>query len=302
MENPHVTLTGGLNPLNPQKSVYDTGVSFSIDWLQVSIDRTPESRFKIPMNILGSHPAFEYAEKGQGKRWYDTRVTMECGATLEWSSSNDMLPALFSMRGEALRKARALGLRDAVLVAMLNGYQTKNVPRIDVAIDFFNVPNATVENAWNQAKSTRTRENPHTHNRTGRGETQYWGAPTSERRTRAYDKAAEQKLSALLDWLRIETQCRNKWGKRALETVRVNGLEKGVFNIVNGHLNIDAEWFKLAENGESIDVPMPEKIDKWEVYADGFLSSAIRRIDGGLSLAKIKQIVDELSKHLLDSR
>lgn len=100
---------------------------------------------------------------------------------------------------------------------------SQRLSRVDVAIDYVGKDLSNLE--WHEEVERSRRLYT---SRTGRLETIYLGAPSSDRQTRIYDKGLEQRVD--YDWWRVESQARMKKGDKLFQDNPFSGLyayEKG---------------------------------------------------------------------------
>lgn len=238
-----------------------------IDWITATI---PYGEFDIL--DLPNIKAFATAKATYPPPRYETAFYTEGGALIASPSlKNARQKVLFQMTGDSCEMFRELGVPDTKLLYWLMREKKARFPRFDVAFDtdsLFAVPDHLLW-AWQDKRvKTRISAPPRTVSEDEHGVTHYFGAASSDRQLRTYDKAAE--LGLLSEALtRVELQNRGDMAQHLVgEIVRNNELDWTSAAAVKGLIDFpECEWFqKLMQSGGVKLTPLGRKETDWKKY------------------------------------
>jgi len=213
-----------------------------IDWLSFTIQ--PNDRLDT-MGIVAHWSAILLGgtPMDRGRYGYTScRAVLGTGVIL-WNYEHTEMGVHIELPSKALGAFTAAtdnqgSVYDIIVAAFRDGAKFK---RVDICSDNYEVGMPTVVAAAEDGYLvTRSRSVQLLKNLRGAGMTLYVGAPTSDRRVRFYDKAAEQKLSDVT-WTRAEVQLRSDYADQAVRSIMMGGsLETFISSAVDFRLDDDS--------------------------------------------------------------
>lgn len=239
----------------------------TIDYITASLPYSEDYFLKMPHD-----PSFNLATQTYPPKRYETAWYLASGALVAVpSKKNARQRILFQMSGDACQMSRALEVEDTKLLHWLMVESRAKFSRLDVAFDTVD-PTAWPERLlwewrWKQVK-THIREEPRSWQKEGGGVTYYFGAETSPRQLRVYDKAAELELLAGLI-TRIELQNRDDLAQHLVgQVIKLNNLDWVAARAVKDFVDFpQVKWYQetLKSGGLTLDKLGRKKSDfqKW---------------------------------------
>lgn len=176
-------------------------ISSTVDWISCT-DHTPKNYYPgMDMNSEDAPGLFSYTH---GAIFPDT------GLWVMWSPNKPSMGLHLIYSGQTLRNMRERGLPPDKLLKAIVGFQVK-ITRVDLAIDLtgVNLNLSRIKDAVVMHKYEGRERKYDSHESSDDGFSIYVGAPSSDRRLRIYNKAAEQGMERK-HWFRAEVQLRRK--------------------------------------------------------------------------------------------
>lgn len=270
-----------------------------IDYLSVTY---PQS---LPQSKLLPVPT-RWKPDGVGQHGYIRKYISPFGAI--WLSGGTQAQGEHVvLAGQALESLRHSGITDDRLIRHVLLYHGK-VTRLDGAIDDHG-STLTVEDVERLYMvgqlSVPVRAVVTVKAIGGTGHTLYFGAPTSDRRVRVYDKAAEQNLTD--PWVRYEVQLRRMPARHAVSRISNANAQAVIRSILREFLRTEDRTLRAILNGPEVPyLPLERPISntyRWlmETCAPALAHYEADHPDEGAYQAFVTVYESELSKCLNNS-
>ena len=236
----------------------------SIDWFEVS---EPGMLYN-PHKWLPHKSGFEIEEEINPNGFYEHIYKCKNGSLVGYGRSMEQGMWL-RMSGDAMAEYR----NDHQESYMVDWAITtrKRPTRIDYCVDII-AEGAQVRHAVGEILSgntaTRARSFPRVKDTLGEGDTQYIGSPSSKRRMRIYDKAAEMHLLAE-SWVRCELQIRGEHAQSIAVDMFSSSIHQAGCQAMRDFCNFPfLQWYQhatdAAHNMELSEVPRkPPNFQRW---------------------------------------
>lgn len=224
-----------------------------LDWLSITLLHNVEWREFLPHT--------EYRLDGKGRHgyrqlWIDDII----GTRVETFADDPRMGHHVTLSGDTLHGLRdnyALTDEDIVKRAITAWGQCS---RIDLAIDMQGCITTIAD--MDEAIRLHTARFPARtwrfiagHTATVVGDTIDTGSPKSDRRFRAYDKAAEQRIVDHDSWIRLEMQLRRVYAKSALGACAEHGVAAVTSGIIGKYLRWENDEYQAAIAGACDELP-----------------------------------------------
>lgn len=231
---------------------YTTELTQGIDWLQFT-----SSSYDFPFAWDN-----EYQDKTRGMWGYTRMRTWRDGRVKLWNPDRPEMSNHFLFSASALARVYSdYGSSPWELLASLP--EGTRCSRLDVCVDAMR-GNMCFEQLERNIANGRMKSRARTVTRfsalVDRGDTLYVGNPTSPKRLRIYDKAAEQKLEGI-QWTRIELQLRKPYADLARGKIVENPDNEDVIpGLITGFVDFPdvQDWRRVFTNAPIL-MKSPEK-------------------------------------------
>ena len=291
--NPRIVITG-VRPSTP--TLQPKGSAYSLDWLQYSVP-WPKNLVAWPSDVptemvvlksaLPRHEAIQpTGEPINPLRNYAGGHQFTFGRVY-WHPKRPAQKINVVLSGDDLNGARARGVLDENLIKYALDVGS-NIPRLDFALDVFidGAHPLHMYAAWKagDVETTATKVSPWTSGTKDREgkvtetSTVYFGAETSDRRVRIYDKAAERGVAG--PWVRIELVTRDERAVALAKTMRSHGIEQAGRSAISEFMRNDTvDWWIAALTGPVVPLePIERKITNTERWLMMQVAPVLERI------------------------
>lgn len=255
----------------------------NIDWLRYTqmweITDLFEYEKKSPLKLLqraieratmGIEPFRPTGDELRGKLNYNRSYAMNAG-TISFHTERPEQRIMIDIPGGACAKYREAGITDYDMLDFIRGSGAR-LTRVDVALDWYGKGSPLdMRDAHRRGQvKTAIRDTSEVVNRSQagaiKGATVYFGAATSDRRIRIYDKRAQ--MGTEYDWLRVEATLKSEAAMSCLNAIAGRSLDNAGRAIIRSIADTHAvDWWVKAMTGPTIELePLGRKetdTDKW---------------------------------------